>query len=334
MHNKIYEKFKKFILANYKFILSILLIIILFTYELPYVVYSPGGLVNLDKRITVSEESKKDGTLNMSYVTLRKGNIPTILLSFIIKDWDLLKEEEVTSSDKSVDELLKLEKLYMQSSIDNATILAYNKANKKINITKTINHVIYILEEAKTDIKLYDEIISIDNKTIESIKELQEYIQTKKENDIVKIKVINNNKEYERWAQVIKVDDTLKIGISFLTTYEYSEEPSISIKTKDSESGSSGGLMLSLAIYNKISNVDLTKGRTVVGTGTIDLNGNVGKIDGIKYKLLGAKKNNADIFLCPKENYEEALKVKNKYNLKMKIYSVETFDEALNILKK
>ena len=91
--------------------------------------------------------------------------------------------------------------------------------------------------------------------------------------------------------------------------------------------------MLSLAIYNAISDYDITKGRTIVGTGTIDILGNVGEIDGIKYKLLGAVKNDADIFLCPKENYEEAIEVKNEFDLDIKIYSVATFDEALEILK-
>ena len=35
------------------------------------------------------------------------------------------------------------------------------------------------------------------------------------------------------------------------------------------------------------------------------------EIDGVKYKMLGAKKNKADVFLCPYENYEEAINVKN-----------------------
>ena len=124
-----------------------------------------------------------------------------------------------------------------------------------------------------------------------------------------------------------------KVGIAFLTTYEYDTDPSISVKTKSSESGSSGGLMLSLAIYNAITKEDITKGKTIVGTGTIDILGNVGKIDGVKYKILGAVKNKADLFICPKENYEEAMKVKKEHNLDINIVSVETFDEAINYLK-
>ena len=91
--------------------------------------------------------------------------------------------------------------------------------------------------------------------------------------------------------------------------------------------------MLSLAIYNAITKEDITKGKTIVGTGTIDINGNVGKIDGVKYKILGANKNKADLFICPKENYEEAIKIKEEHNLDLKIVSVSTFDEAINYLE-
>ena len=49
--------------------------------------------------------------------------------------------------------------------------------------------------------------------------------------------------------------------------------------------------------------------------GTIDEDGNVGAIGGVKYKMLGAQKDGADIFFVPKENYDEAKKVYKKNNL-------------------
>lgn len=70
----------------------------------------------------------------MSYVSMRKGTIPSILLSYVIPNWDLKKNEDVTINDESIDELLKLEKTYMTSSVNNATILAYNKAGKEVKI--------------------------------------------------------------------------------------------------------------------------------------------------------------------------------------------------------
>ena len=65
-----------------------------------------------------------------------------------------------------------------------------------------------------------------------------------------------------------------------MTTYEYDTDPSINIETKSSESGSSGGLMLTLAIYDLITEDDIAAGRTIVGTGTISVDGTVGEIDG------------------------------------------------------
>ena len=73
----------------------------------------------------------------------------------------------------------------MSSSIDNATILAYKKANKEIKITNNVNNVIYIDDLAKTDVQVYDQIISVDKNNISDINDLKEYIRTKKENDIV-----------------------------------------------------------------------------------------------------------------------------------------------------
>ena len=333
MFNKIYEKVKQFIKENYKFLLVFISLVILFTLELPYVVYTPGGIVPLEKRIEVTNKYDSKGSLNMSYVNFRKGTIPVIALSFIIPDWDLEKSSEVTGTNQSVDDLLEMEKLYMTSSIDNATIVAYQNAKKDIQITNEVHNIIYIDDNAKTDIKLYDQLISVNDKKINNIDELKEYINTLNEGNKVNVLVKRGKKEVNCYAYVYKIEDTLKIGVAFLNTYEYTTDPKISVKTKSSESGSSGGLMLSLAIYNSITKEDITHGLKIVGTGTIDVDGNVGAIDGVKYKMLGAKKNKADIFLCPKENYDEAIKVKKKYNLKMDVVSIDTFTDALKYLQ-
>lgn len=333
MFNKIYEKVKQFIKENYKFLLVFISLVILFTLELPYVVYTPGGIVPLEKRIEVTNKYDSKGSLNMSYVNFRKGTIPVIALSFIIPDWDLEKSSEVTGTNQSVDDLLEMEKLYMTSSIDNATIVAYQNAKKDIQITNEVHNIIYIDDNAKTDIKLYDQLISVNDKKINNIDELKEYINTLNEGNRVNVLVKRGKKEVNCYAYVYKIEDTLKIGVAFLNTYEYTTDPKISVKTKSSESGSSGGLMLSLAIYNSITKEDITHGLKIVGTGTIDVDGNVGAIDGVKYKMLGAKKNKADIFLCPKENFDEAIKVKKKYNLKMDVVSIDTFTDALNYLQ-
>lgn len=332
MFNKIYDKVKLFILENIRFLICLTISIFVFTFEFPYVVYTPGGLVNLNERIDVENGYDKKGSLNMSYVSMRKGTIPSILLSYVIPNWDLKKNEDVTINDESIDELLKLEKIYMTSSVNNATILAYNKAGKEVKITKSINNVTFIADFAKTDVKLQDEFLKADGKQIETIDDLKSIINSKNTGDKINIVVKRNNKEKDCYAIIMESEGEKKIGIGFLTTYEYDTNPEIKVKTKASESGSSGGLMLTLAIYNDIVKDDLTKGRKIVGTGTISLDGTVGAIDGVKYKMLGAAKKKADIFLCPEENYEEALKVKNEFNLKLILKSVKTFEEAVDYL--
>lgn len=333
MFNKIYDSIKNFIINNYKFLIAWIIIVVLLFYELPYVIYTPGGIVNLEERIVVDgEEDVTAGSLNMSYVSLVKGTIPMLLISFVVPNWDILPSEEITREDESVDDLLELEKLYMKSSIDNATILAFREAGKELNITREVNNIVYIADEAETDLEMYDELLSVDEKNLATIDELRAYVNTLNEGDTVSILVNRDGKEKECSAKIYNTSDGLKVGISFLTTYEYETTPEIEVTTKNSESGSSGGLMLSLAIYNAIADEDITKGRTIVGTGTIDINGNVGEIDGVKYKLLGANKNNAEIFLCPMENYEEALEVKEEYDLDVEIHGVATFSEALEYL--
>ena len=333
MFNKLYDKSKSLIKENYKFIIGGLIGVFLVFFELPYVVYTPGGIVPLNDRIEVEEGYNSTGSFNMSYVSMRKGNIINILLSFAIPNWDLKDKSDVTISDESVDDLLKIEKVYMTSSINNATILAFKKAGKELEITGKINNVIGIEKYADTNILLQDEIISVEDKRVSAVEELREIVATHEVGDKIDILVKRNGKEKNCYAIVKEDDGNKRIGIAFLTTYEFKTNQEVKVKTKSSESGSSGGLMLSLAIYNNLVEEDITKGKKVVGTGTINIDGEVGEIDGVKYKILGASKKKADIFICPEENYEEAIEVKKEFKLDIRIEKVKTFDEALEVLK-
>ena len=92
--------------------------------------------------------------------------------------------------------------------------------------------------------------------------------------------------------------------------------------------------MLSLTIYDLLVKENLSHGRTIAGTGTIDKNGNVGEIGGVKYKIKGAVKDKADIFFVPKDNYKEAKKIVDKNKYKLKLVKVNTLKEAIEYLRK
>ena len=70
--------------------------------------------------------------------------------------------------------------------------------------------------------------------------------------------------------------------------------------------GPSAGLMFSLGIIDKLQPVNLTGGKFVAGTGTIDDSGNVGPIGGISMKIIAARKAGAQYFFTPAQNCAEA----------------------------
>ena len=70
--------------------------------------------------------------------------------------------------------------------------------------------------------------------------------------------------------------------------------------------GPSAGLMFTLGIIDKLTPEDLTGGGHVAGTGTIDPDGSVGPIGGIRQKLAGARDGGAELFLMPERHCAEA----------------------------
>ena len=88
-----------------------------------------------------------------------------------------------------------------------------------------------------------------------------------------------------------------------------------------------------LGIYNSLTEEDITKGKNIIGTGTIDVNGNIGEIGGVKYKLIGAVRNKADIFICPKENEKEAKKVAKENNYDIIILTADNLAEIIQKLE-
>ncbi|WP_436526591.1 YlbL family protein [Actinoplanes sp. HUAS TT8] len=98
----------------------------------------------------------------------------------------------------------------------------------------------------------------------------------------------------------------------------------------DKIGGPSAGLMFSLGIIDKLRDEDLTGGKVIAGTGTIDDDGNVGPIGGIPQKLNGAKKAGAKLFLVPKDNCAEALR---NAVPGLPMAKVATVDDALTALK-
>lgn len=70
--------------------------------------------------------------------------------------------------------------------------------------------------------------------------------------------------------------------------------------------GPSAGLMWALGVIDTLTSDDLTGGDAIAGTGTVDLDGRVGPIGGVRMKVIGAEEAGAEVFLVPNENLAEA----------------------------
>ncbi|MDG4861730.1 hypothetical protein P8605_26685 [Streptomyces sp. T-3] len=83
----------------------------------------------------------------------------------------------------------------------------------------------------------------------------------------------------------------------------------VSLKLADI-GGPSAGLLFSLGIVDKLdgdgSGGDLTGGRTIAGTGTIDADGKVGPVGGVALKAQAARRDGATVFLVPQAECSDA----------------------------
>jgi len=91
--------------------------------------------------------------------------------------------------------------------------------------------------------------------------------------------------------------------------------------------GPSAGLAFALDIVDELGR-DLDRGKTVVATGAIRLDGKVDPIGGIQQKTIGARQAGADLFLVPDANAAEA----RRYADDLPIVAVSNFEEALSAL--
>jgi PDZ domain-containing protein len=92
-------------------------------------------------------------------------------------------------------------------------------------------------------------------------------------------------------------------------SYLHEKDVKVTLKLAD-VGGPSAGLLFSLGIVDKLdgdgSGGDLTGGRTIAGTGTIDPDGKVGAVGGVALKTQAARRDGATVFLVPQAECSDA----------------------------
>ncbi|MDH6575568.1 PDZ domain-containing protein [Kitasatospora sp. MAP5-34] len=183
-----------------------------------------------------------------------------------------------------------------------------------------------------------DQIVAVDGIPITTQTQVAEQVTKHKPGETVVFTVVPHGKDSPTPAAAdevkvpiatAKAADTTNraiVGISPGVTHTYPFKIDIGLQDVG---GPSAGLMFSLGIVDKLTPNDITGGKFIAGTGTIDDDGKVGPIGGIAMKLIAARDKGAEYFFTPSDNCAEASK---NTPGGLRLIKVDTLDGALKAL--
>lgn len=325
------ESFKE----DWKFYVILISITLICFIPVDYYIVTGGGINDVSTRIEVENATKSKGSYNLSYVRQLKGNLLTFALSYIIPSWDRVETGDYKYDEsESVDDIEFRSEIDLKNANSLAIINAYKEASKDVNIKAGYFYVIFVTDDYDTEFKIRDRIVSINGVKLNEVEDFRNSLKECKVGSKVEVEIIRDDKEMVVSSPVYELNDNKILGVGLNYYYDLEMNPKTEIKFKKRERGPSAGFMTTLSIYDKLVKEDLTKGLKIAGTGTIEADGSIGEIGGVRYKVLGADAGGADVFLVPINNLEEALKVKKEKKLKIKVYGVATLNEAIEVLEK
>ncbi|PMC38328.1 hypothetical protein CJ195_07605 [Bacillus sp. UMB0899] len=323
-------------------VLAIILLIMSFI-KLPFYITQPGMASELEPIIKVENGfDDEEGSFSLTTVRFGRANPLTYMWAKLNEFYYIHPLEEIKREDESDKEYMNRQLHMMEVSQESAISVAYQKANKKIDYTFHGIYVDGVIKNmpASSKLKVGDRIYKVDSLEFQTAEEFIDYVAKKKEGEEVTITYERDGKQDKTNITLASFPDQpekIGLGISLVTDRQMDVEPKIELQTEEI-GGPSAGLMMSLEIFNQLTEGDLTKGYKIAGTGTINAEGEVGPIGGISQKIVAADKEGMDIFFAPNEqgvptsNYNEAIETGKKIGTEMKIIPVDTFDEAIKYL--
>lgn len=334
MLKKIYEKVKEFIKTEYKFILFLIVFVVICTWPVNYYIVIGGGISDISDRVVVENGDSSNGSFNLSYVSELKGTTLSYLLSYVMPHWKRVSMDDYKyTTDEDYQDIEFRSELDLLSSNSNAIYYAYQLADKPCEVVKTDVYVIVKFPEYDNPLEVGDKLLKVNGVLCANLVEFQEAIQ-KVEGNSVRVTVLRDGKEMELTSKLYEEENRKVLGVGLQSVTTYDVDPEVEFQFEKNESGPSAGLITTLSIYDQLTKGDLTKGKLIAGTGTIEADGSIGQIGEVEYKLLGAVDGGAQVFLVPAgENYQDCKKMKKEENLDIKLISVKNIDDAIKKLK-
>ena len=324
-----------------------LLIVILFTFILisslsliqtEYYFMSPGPPYQWDIDYGEIDNYEFDGSLYQLTVRRDEANVLIYIWSLVNDSYDLYPREVILPDGVTPKELSEISIQNMRTSENVAIAVALKNVGYEISSKGDGVAVVGILDDSpvKDKLKKGDLLNSINNKNISSATEFISTLRTYSIGETVSIGLL---REIDGNKKTLTIETTLiehveyegepMVGFLATTVNERFDFPfEIDIKTGN-VGGPSAGLMMALNVYNNLIPEDLTNSMIVAGTGTIEIDGSVGPVGGIKQKVIAAKKAGAELILVPVANFEEAKIFETEETA---IVAVDSFSEALSVI--
>ena len=328
--------------TNKKLLISFLVIFIILSslslIKTDYYFMSPGPPYQWE--IDYGEINSFDFEGSLYQLTVRRDEANALIYawSLINDSYDLYPREVILPDGVTPKELSEISIQNMRTSENVAIAVALKNVGYEISSKGDGVSVVGLLDDSpvKEKLKKGDLLNSINNKEISSTTEFISTLRTYSIGETVSIGLL---REVDGELKQMFVETTLiehvkyegepMVGFLATTVNERFDFPfEIDIKTGN-VGGPSAGLMMALNVYNNLIPEDITNSMIVAGTGTIEIDGSVGPVGGIKQKIIAAKRAGAELILVPVANLEEAKPFEDD---KTAIVAVDTFDEALSVI--
>ena len=303
-----------------------------------YYFMSPGPPYQWEIDYGINDNYSFEGNLYQLTVRRDEANVFVYLWSLINESYDLYPREVILPDGVTPQELSEISIQNMRTSENVAIAVALKNIGYEIESKGDGVAVVGLLEDSpvKDKLKKGDLINSINNTDIYSATEFISYLRTYSIGETVSIGLL---REIDDVKEQIYIKTTLiehveyegepMVGFLATTVNERFDFPfEIDIKTGN-VGGPSAGLMMALNVYNNLIPEDITNSKIIAGTGTIEIDGSVGPVGGIKQKIIAAKRAGAELILVPVANFEEAQPFETD---KTAIVAVNSFDEALAVI--
>jgi PDZ domain-containing protein len=301
--------------------------------QVPYVQLEPGPSYNtLGKDdqgkdvivLTGATATQSKGQLRFLTIVIRRQlTLAEAIEGWLKGDESVVPEELYFPPGQTQDQIDKENQQDFATSISSAQIAALNKLGYP-----PLVGVKDVAAGSPADGKLKpgDIILTVDGEKIDTVDTMINKLRAKPAETTFQFGITRDGVAMTIPVQTKDDGGVPRIGVTPEITSAAKFKISIPI---ENVGGPSAGLMLTLGIIDKIEPEDLTGGKIIAGTGTIDPSGKVGPIGGLPQKLVTAKSAGATWFLTPKDNCAEGV-ANQKPGLPL--VQVSTLDEALTAL--